>query len=266
MNIAAVAFPTVTALPMGGGGLVLDVRAATTPQLLQQGGNWIADLLPVIIFMVISVVPSLVQARKKAKERQQGGAQPPRDQGQGSSPKKAPDLDVQPPLRGPTESQDRASSPRSKSPPAGTRPAGTQPAGNDLEARVKRYFEELVGPPQTPAPTPPPPPRTPPRPRPPAQAAPPRASAPRSRSLVDAHVELGDAHVELGDSHVELTGLDRKKLPSRAAPERDIPQRARSQSGASKGRSRRVHPLLQGRSLRDAIVLREVFGPPKGLN
>lgn len=267
--LGASSLPSLDAVSHGVQRLGLDLGDALAPCLLQRGGNWFAELLPVIIFMAATILPSLAQARKKARERQ-AGKSPAAPSGHRSQERTLPDPGVQPALRGNQDSIDsayrdggvqpalRGRTSTSDATPNATPNATPKTAGSDLEARVRRYFEELAGPaaPQRTPPPAPPPARSamPARPKPPVAATPPGRAA--------------EKHGELVDVHVNLAGVSkRKKLPSdqRRSSGGYVPRRAQAQSGAQKGRTRVVHPLLRRTSIQDAVILREVLGPPKGL-
>ncbi|MBI4881111.1 MAG: hypothetical protein HY812_15855 [Planctomycetes bacterium] len=117
----------------------------------------------------------------------------------------------------------------------------------DLEERVRRYFEELAGGPSRPKPA-----AHEPRP----QAAPaPRPAPPPARpaSPQPAVLQKGGLAV-MDEVQVDREGLKQRRS---ALPQRPVDQKAK--------RTPLRRTLRQRSSLRQAVVLREILGPPKSL-
>ena len=208
------------------------------PILLQQGPfdellNSLGKFLPLIVFIGFALVPALKQARAK-KEREQTRR------------------------RSLERTWERVETEMEAAPEQ-----EPEPGPGDLEERVRRYFEKVGGEqPATQAVE-----RT-------APLAPP---APARAPLSGGHgslVEIDHLDVNLKHLDVKLTGLrhtPRKRLPSRMKAVRggvsSRRRRRRKEPGAAPADSRpTVRSLLSSRrTLKQAIVLREVLGPPKAL-
>lgn len=200
------------------------------PYLLQQGPldellNSMGKLLPIVIFAGAALIPVLKQARDKKRKE---------------------------------EAQRRAL----ESPADRSAPDKVETAPSELEERVRRFFQDVSAErtPKKPAAVP-----TPTAPLPPLPATPTRK---KSASLVQ--IERMDVNLKHLD--VRLQGLVRSKrklLPSRMKGGGRA-QGRKAEGGGRKSVTRTPVPSLryllrQRRSLRHAIVLKEILGPPKGL-
>jgi len=126
------------------------------------------------------------------------------------------------------------------------------PKPGDLEERVRRYFQDVAqAPPAAKAA------------RPPARFPPP-APKPRTRHQL-VHID----HLESGAERGRAGYRQRERKPQGAAPAltskrgRAAPRSWRAAKRAPKPLLRRM--LASRSALRQAIVLREILGPPKGL-
>ena len=212
------------------------------PILLQQGPldeflKGLPKLIPVIIFIGAIVVSALKQARDKQARKEASQRSLERTWEQAQAEMKA------------------------------TRQPAPPPTPNDLEQRVRRYFENVAVEQPTAQAVARTHPATTQRPAPlPARPSPPKRTARKEHRLV----EIEHMHVDLKHLDVHLQGLQHKPrglLPSRMKSVRGGSSRKRKTTGANRpSDTPTLKRMLSSRgSLRKAILLREILGPPKGL-
>ncbi len=195
-------------------------------QLLDNLGN----LFYLVIFLGAAILPAIKQARDQKKKRE-------RESRTIVMPKVEP----------------------SRSPPRST-------PQNDLERRVREFFEQQKA--ERPSGRAGPARPVPPAPKAassPPSFAPPSRPAPLPPKPADAVVEVKHLHIPIEGLHTDLQHLVSARLPSQQSRQPKPAPRRLVVARSSRGQAGLAAVLRNRRAMKQAILLRELLGPPRGL-